>query len=105
MANDSKQSSVYSNWSYLVPIDMEAEYRKIYKSRKRPDTTVCTATTLAAPDAKATTRPPSSPATKKTVKNIVLVPHTPRPKEWGSWRVKSPHASNTAVNPHTVHEQ
>ena len=84
---------------------MEAEYRRIYKSRKRPDTKVCTATTSAAPATKAATIPPSSPATKKTDKNIVLVPHTPRPKEWGRWWVKSPYASSTAVNPHTVHEQ
>ena len=86
-------------------IDEEAEYRKNYKSKKRPDTTACTATTLAVPATKAATIPPSSLPTKKTVKNIVLVPHTPRPKEWGSWQVKSPYASSTAVNPHTVHEQ
>ena len=60
----------------VVPIDMEAEYRRICKSRKTPDTTAYTATTSTAPAAKATTIPPSSPATKKTVKNIVLVPHT-----------------------------
>ena len=105
IVNDSGRSSIHSNWSDMVPIDMEAEYRRIYKSRKRPDNTVCTATTLATPAAKATTIPPSSPATKKTVKNIVLVPHILRPKEWGSWWVKSPYASSIAVNPHTVHEQ
>ena len=105
IVKDSVRSSIHSNWSDLVPIDMEAEYRRIYKSRKRPNTTVCTATTLAAPAAEAATIPPSSPATKKTVKNILLVPHTPRPKEWGSWWVKSPYTSSTAVNQHTVHEQ
>ena len=105
IVNDRVRSNIHSIWSDLVPIDMEAEYRRIYKSRKRPDTTACTATTSAAPAAKAATISPSSPATKKTVKNIVLVPHTPRPKEWGSWWVRSPYASSTAVNPHTVHEQ
>ena len=85
-------------------IDKEAEYRKIYKSRKRPNTTACTTTTSAAPATETTTIPPTSPA-KRTVKNIVLVPYTPRPKEWGSWWVRSPYASSIVVNPHTVHKQ
>ena len=76
MANDSKQSSVYSNWSDFVPIDMEAEYRRIYKSRKRPHTTVCTATTLSALATKAATIPPSSPVAKKTVKNSAGASYT-----------------------------
>ena len=105
VVGDNKRNSTHSGWSDLSLIDEEAEYRRIYKSRKRPDTTACTASTLAAPATKATTIPTSSPATKKTVKNIVLVPHTPRPKELGSWQVMSPYASSTAVNPHTVHEQ
>ena len=61
----------FSNWSDLVPIDMEAEYWRIYNSRKRPDARACTATLLAAPAAKAATVPPSSPATHKTIKNSV----------------------------------
>ena len=104
VVGDNKRNSTHSDWSDLILIDEEAEYRKIYKSRKRPNTTACTATTSAAPAAKTTTIPPTSPA-KKTVKNIVLVPYTPRPKEWGSWWVRSPYASSTVVNPHTVHEQ
>ena len=35
----------------------------------------------------------------------MLVPYTPRPKEWGIWWVRSPYASSTVVNPHTVYEQ
>ena len=31
--------------------------------------------------------------------------YTPRPKEWGSWWIRSPYASSTVVNPHAVHEQ
>ena len=57
---------------------------KMYKSRKGSNTTVCTATTSAAPATEPAIIPPTSPA-KKTVKNIVLVPYTPKPKEWGSW--------------------
>ena len=44
--------------------------------------------------------PPSSPAkTHKVVKNIVLVPYTPKANEWGSWQVKdSQVTSSAAVN-------
>ena len=89
IVNDSVRSSIHSNWSDLVPVHIESEYRKIYGNRKRPDTTVCTATTSAAPATEATKIPPSSPSTKKTVKNIALVPHTPRPKEWGMFPISS----------------
>ena len=104
VVGDNKRNSTHSDWSDLILIDEEAEYRIIYKSRKRPDTTTCTATTLTASTTKTATIPPTCPA-KRTVKNIVLVPYTPRPKEWGSWQVRSPYASSTVVNPHTVHEQ
>ena len=69
-------------WSDLISIDEEAEYRKIYKNRKGPNSTI-TATTLAASATKTAMIPPASPV-KKTVKIIVLVPYTPRPKELGS---------------------
>ena len=98
-----KRNSVHSDWNDLISIDEEAEYKKIYKSRKGPNTT-STATTLAASATKATIILPASPA-KKTVKNIVLVPYTPRPKEWGSLQIRSPYASSTVVNPHVVHKQ
>ena len=55
---------------------MEAEYQKIYSSRKRLDARASTTTPSAAPAAKAAAVPPSSPATHKTVKKIVLVPFT-----------------------------
>ena len=99
-----KRNNVHSDWSDLISIDEEAEYRKIYKSRKGPNNAVRTTTTLAAPATKAVIIPPASPA-KKTVKNIVLVPYTPRPKEWGSWQIRSPYASSTVINPHAVHKQ
>ena len=47
---------------------------------------------------------PSASPVKKTVKNIVLVPYTPKPKEWGSWQIRSPHASSTVVSQHAVHK-
>ena len=48
--------------------------------------------------------PSTSPA-KKTVKNIVLVPYTPRPKEWGGWQIRLPYATSTVVSPHAVYKQ
>ena len=63
-----KRNSVHSDWSDLMSIDEEAEYRKIYKNRKRPNTT-STATTLAASATKAAIIPSASPA-KKTVKTL-----------------------------------
>ena len=80
---------------------MEAEYWRIYNSRKRPDARAFTTTPLAAPATEAS----SSPATHKTIKNIVLVPFTPKPNEWGNWQVKkSQLTSSTAVTPNSVHE-
>ena len=89
--------------SDLISIDEEAEYWKIYKNRKGPNTT-STATTFAASATEAAMIPSASPA-KKTVKNIVLVPYTPRPKEWGSWQIRSLYALSTVVSPHAVHKQ
>ena len=34
--NGSKRISVHSDWSDLIPVDMEAEYHKIYNIRKGP---------------------------------------------------------------------
>ena len=36
---------------------------------------------------------------KKAVKNIVLIPHKPKPTDWGSWRIKSPYATSTIASP------
>ena len=35
----------------------------------------------------------------------MLVPYTPRPKEWGSWWIRLPYATSTVVSPHAVHKQ
>ena len=98
-----KRNSVHSYWSDLISVDEEAEYGRIYKHRKGPNAT-STATTLAASAAK-TVIIPSAFSAKKTVKNIVLVPYTPRPKEWGSWQIRSPYATSNVVSPHAIHKQ
>ena len=36
---------------------------------------------------------------KMAIKNIVLVPYKPKPKDWGSWKVKSPYATSTIASP------
>ena len=36
---------------------------------------------------------------KRTVRNIVLVPYRPKPKNWGSWRVKPPYATGIVASP------
>ena len=47
---------------------------------------------------------PLPPAeTRKAIKNIVLVPYTPKLSEWGSWQVKdSQFASSTAANSNSI---
>ena len=41
---------------------------------------------------------------KRAIKNIVLVPYKPKPKDWGSWKVKSPYATSIIASP-TVNNQ
>ena len=36
---------------------------------------------------------------RRTVRNIVLVPYKPKPKDWGSWKIKSPYATSTVASP------
>ena len=36
---------------------------------------------------------------KRAIKNIVLVLYKPKPKDWGSWKVKSPCATSTIASP------
>ena len=103
IVDNDKRNSVHSDWSDLISVDEEVEYRKVYKNRKGPNT-ISAATTLAASTAKTTIIPSASPA-KKTVKNIVLVPYTPRPNDWGSWQIRSPYATSTVASPHAVHKQ
>ena len=75
---DSNRNSVHSNWSKLVPINNEISNTSMMNSQvKRIE---------------AQTR-------KRAIKNIVLVPYKPKPKDWGSWIVKSPYATSTIASP------
>ena len=77
--NSDKRDSIHSDWSDLIPVNEEVEYGKVYENRMRTNA-VGVATTSAASTTKVTMMPPIPPA-KKTVKNIVLVPYTPRPND------------------------
>ena len=71
---DSDRESIHSNWSKLIPINAEAnksnDVMKIDTQQR-----------------------------KRTVRNIVLVPYKPRPKDWGTWKIKSPYATSTIASP------
>ena len=71
---DSNRESIHSNWSKLIPINAEAN-----KSNDaiKVDTQ----------------------QRKRAVRNIVLVTYKPRPKDWGTWKIKSPYATSTIASP------
>ena len=69
---DSERESIHSNWSKRVPVEANKsdEILKI-----------------------------DAPQRKRTVRNTVLVPYKPRPKYWGSWKIKSLYATSTIASP------
>ena len=69
---DSDRESVHSNWSDLIPIKVN-----------KPAEVMINDTTQR----------------KRTVRNIFLVPYKPKPKDWGSWKIKSPYATRTVASP------
>ena len=75
---DSNNNSVHSDWSELVPINNETNNSSTMNTVvKRSE---------------AQTR-------KRAIKNIVLVPYKPKPKDWGNWKVKSPYTTSTIASP------
>ena len=71
---DSDRNSVHSNWSELIPINNEMnKTTDVMKTNAQPR--------------------------KRAIKNIVLVPYKPKPKDWGSWKIKSPYATTTIASP------
>ena len=79
--NDSKRSSIHSNWSDLVPVDIESEYRKSYGNRRRPDARVRATIPSTSSPAEVAVAPPAFPTTHKTIKIIRLALFTPKPHE------------------------
>ena len=69
---DSDRNNVHSNWSKLVPTSNEISNTSTMSTEvKRSEAQL----------------------RKRVIKNIVLVPYKPKPKDWGSWKVKSPYAT------------
>ena len=71
---DSDRESIHSNWSELIPINNEIN--KIGDANKN-----------------------RCPTKEKGCKNIVLVLYKPKPKDWGSWRIKSPYVTIIIASP------
>ena len=71
---DSDNNSVHSNWSELVPTGNTSIMNTEVKRSE-------------------------AQIRKRAIKNIVLVPYKPMPKDWGSWKVKSPYATSTIASP------
>ena len=71
---DSDRESIHSNWSKLIPINTEVN--------KASDAMKVDAQQR-----------------KRAVKNIVLVPYRPKPKDWGTWKIKSPYVTSTIASP------
>ena len=76
---DSDRNSMYSNWSELIPIK-----NGMNKNASTSDGEVM----------KINDQP-----RKRAIKNIVLVPYKLKPKDWGSWKVKSPYVTSTIASP------
>ena len=70
---DSDRDSIYSNWSELIPITNEINTGDVIKT--------------------------NALLRKRAIKNIVLVPYKPKPKDWGSWKIKSLYATSTIASP------
>ena len=69
---DSDVGSVHSNWSDIVPINVNKSTEVVTNDNNKR---------------------------KRTVRNIVLVPYKPKPSNWGSWQIKSPYATSTVASP------
>ena len=102
IVSDDRRDSVHLDWSNLMSVNAEAEYKKIHKDGK--ELNVDRATTLTAFVTDDLLRP-SAPPMKKTIKNIVLVPYTPKLKDWGNWQIRSPYTMSAVTSPHAVTKQ
>ena len=75
---DSDNNSVHSNWSKLVPTSNEISNTSTMNNEVKES---------------------EVQIRKRVIKNIVLVPYKPKPKDWGSWKVKSPYATRMIASP------
>ena len=82
---DSDRDSIHSNWSKHMTV----------KSGMNINASTSNASLGEAVKINAQPR-------KRAVKNIVLVPYKPKPKDWGSWKIKSPYATSTIASPYLI---
>ena len=82
---DSDRDSVHFNWSKLMTV----------KSEMNINASTSNASLGEAIKVNAQPR-------KRAIKNIVLVLYKPKPKDWGSWKIKSPYAPSTIASPSLV---
>ena len=76
---DSDRNSVHSNWSEFISIK-----NGMNKNTSTSDGEVV----------KTNAQP-----RKRSIKNIVLFPYKPKPKDGGRWKVKSPYVTSTIASP------
>ena len=88
----------HSNWSELLSVNEETGDERTCRSEPM----IGVATTSTAGE---TMKRPSIPPMKKMVKNIVLVPYTLKPKDWGNWRIKTPYATSNNTSPHMARSE
>ena len=69
---DSERESVHSNWNTIMPVEVNNSVDTVVNNTTQKE---------------------------RTVRNIVLVPYKPKPKDWGSWKIKSPYATSTVARP------
>ena len=81
-------NSINSDWSELLLTSRRVEYKQGDEIVEASTSTVGSTTTQI-----------HAPPVKRTIKNIVLVPYMPKPKDWGSWHVKSLYATRTIGSP------
>ena len=79
---DSDRDSIHSNWSDFMTV----------KSGMNINASTSNASLGEAVKLNAQPR-------KRAVKNIVLVPYKPKPKDRGSWKIKSPYVTSTIASP------
>ena len=70
-----------------MSVNTEAEYKKIHRDGKELYVDRATALTASVTD---DLLRPSAPPMKRTIKNIVLVPYTPKLKDCGNWWIDHP---------------
>ena len=69
---DSEKESIHSNWSELLPVEVNKHAKVVTNDASQR---------------------------KRTVRNVILVPYKPKPKDWGTWKIKSPYTTSTIVSP------